>query len=132
MPASLQEIPHQGSTSFLMFLAAYPNALTAISASNQKHRSETIGRWYGDTFDQLSLRRATSPDAALTLTRFTSRAAAAIVTARQFSVSDRGGLSMSSDSSILCGKPGLVWAVQFHHRKMKEDNSRSARYVCSS
>jgi hypothetical protein len=36
---------------------------------------------------------------ALTLTRFASRADAAIVTARQLQPSDRGGLSMSSDCS---------------------------------
>jgi len=68
------------------------------------------------------------------VTRFASRAEAAIVTARQYRLVGRGGLSLNSDSSsqssaesLACSGPNnSVTAL------MKADNSRSAISICSA
>jgi hypothetical protein len=66
--------------------------------------------------------------------RLANRAAAAIVTACQFRASDLGGLSMSSDSSNQSSAESFACSgpYNFDTAATKDDNSRSAKCVCSS
>ena len=110
------------------FVAHIRIASAAMNASNQTSGTETIGRWYWRYL--VTVHAATDfcryHEAS---TRFVSRADVAIVTERQSRASDRGRLSITSDSSsqssvasFACSGPN-----NFVTAAIKESSSRSAR-----
>jgi hypothetical protein len=103
----------------------------AMSASTAERLDPTIERRVDTVASLVGAPKA--GNVPLSLIRFANRADAAIVTAHQFRISDRGELSMSSDSSIQSFAASLACSgpCEALTAAMNADNSRSAKCIWS-